>query len=232
YNLISWNDSGGGYEYMCAINTTGTNPGPYTVTVTRGQDCSGGNTSTPGAHTGAYFLVQDSSGVNPGYPKPFEDTTCAVAFIAANAGKGQLPGNGLDIAGYSFSQGGLHYLLMRGLGTSFFYNFTSTNCPWPAPTNVSLGHFALMSPVTDLGAVGNMTYICTNWANCDSPGGTAQDGSEPLYVIATAGVLTNSAPVWLKGSVGSTSINLSSVTNQGLTASGTDSGYTYMNQRS
>jgi hypothetical protein len=186
FNLQAVNDGTGVVETMKVTGISGS--GPWTYSVVRGMDCLG-NPSTPGSHTvnGQYAWFTDGNGNSPTYPAGFNDTECFAAFLVANAGNGQIPGNGMDIRLIGFSHGTAHVYVMRALGTQLY---NPANCEWPQPSSTPFTTFAGISGVFDWAAISNMTSICSQTGNCSANGGMpsqAQDGSEPFLVGATAG---------------------------------------------
>ncbi len=190
FNLQAVNDGTGAVETMKVTGITGS--GPWNYTVVRGVDCLG-NLSTPGSHTvnGQYAWFTDGNGNSPAYPAGFNDTECFAAFLAANAGKGQIPGNGMDIRPIGFSHGTAHVYLMRALGTQLY---NPANCEWPRPPSTPFTRFGGISGVFDWAAISNIASICSQTGNCSINGGVpgkSSDGTEPFFVAATAG-----AAVW------------------------------------
>ena len=186
FNLQAVNDGTGVVETMKVTGVSG--GAPWNYTVVRGTDCLG-NSSTPGSHTvsGQYAWFTDAKGNSPTYPAGFNDTECFAAFLAANAGKGQIPGNGMDIRPIGSSHGTAHVYLMRALGTQLY---NPANCEWPRPSSTPFTRFGGISGVFDWAAISNMTSTCSQTGNCSVHGGVpgkSPDGTEPFFVAATAG---------------------------------------------
>jgi hypothetical protein len=186
FNLQAVNDGTGAVETMKVTGISGT--GPWNYTVVRGRDCLG-NASTAGSHTvnGQYAWFTDSNGNSPTYPAGFNDTECFAAFLSANAGKGQIPGDGMDIRPVGFSHGTAHVYLMRALGTQLY---NPANCEWKRPASTPFTRFAGISGVFDWAAISNVANICSQTSNCSVNGGVpgkSSDGTEPFFVAATAG---------------------------------------------
>ncbi len=186
FNLQAVNDGTGAVETMKVTGISGS--GPWNYTVVRGRDCLG-NASTAGSHTvnGQYAWFTDANGNSPTYPAGFNDTECFAAFLSANAGKGQIPGDGRDIRPVGFSHGTAHVYLMRALGTQLY---NPANCEWKRPASTPFTRFAGISGVFDWAAISNVASICSQTGNCSVNGGVpgkSSDGTEPFFVAVTAG---------------------------------------------